>query len=213
MEEKSKETIRKIPIVAIRASSVFPHTDAILTFGRKKSVSAINSAFQSDRVVAIFTQKDARTADPREEDIYKIGTIATITQMMSTEGEVHAVVRGQARVKLDEIISDSPHLIGEVTEIPEQINNTPQVKALAKKVSELFKKAINLGKQAEIATVIRLVSGQTAPNELVDQVASLLEIPTNKKQKLLETLSIKDRLQRVHKHLTAFRRSNEESDA
>ena len=100
MGEDIAKAYRQIPVVAIRRSVVFPHTDAVLSFGRKKSVAAINSAFQEDRVVGIFTQKDSRIPDPGVEDLYRLGTIATITQMMSTEGEIHAVVKGQARIKL-----------------------------------------------------------------------------------------------------------------
>ena len=105
------DTSRRVPVVPIRGSVVFPHSDTLLSFGREKSVSAVNSAFQEDRVVAIFTQKDPRTADPGQEDLYEIGTIATITQMMSTEGEVHALIRGQARITLKEIIAKELTLI------------------------------------------------------------------------------------------------------
>src|SRR3989304_5094547 len=153
MKQDNKLT-RNVPIVAIRGSVVFPHTDTLLSFGRPKSISAVNSAFQEDRVVAIFTQKDPRTSDPSEEDLYKVGTIATITQMMSTDGEVHALVRGQARISLKEILSHEPYLIGKVLEIPEEIDESAEVKALGNELSELFKKSINLGKQAEIMTVM-----------------------------------------------------------
>ena len=78
--EKETRHIRQIPVVAIRDSVVFPYTDVVLSFGRQKSVTAVNTAFQNDRVIAIFTQKDARTPDPEREDLYKIGTIATITR-------------------------------------------------------------------------------------------------------------------------------------
>ena len=175
MKPEAKLT-RDVPIVAIRGSVVFPHTDTLLSFGRPKSISAVNSAFQEDRVVAIFTQKDPKTTDPAEEDLYKVGTIATITQMMSTDGEVHALVRGQARIRLEEILSREPYLLGKIVEIPEEKDESPEVKAVANKLSELFKKAINLGKQAEIMTVMRLISGQAAPVELADQVANLHEI-------------------------------------
>lgn len=198
MEDKG---IRRIPIVAIRGSVVFPHTDSVLTFGRKRSVAAINAAFGEDRVIAIFTQKDPHTAEPGEDDLHKVGTIATIAQMMSTDGEVHAVVRGQARIKLEEIIAHEPYLIGKVTEISEDESKREEIGALAKRLSKLFKKSINLGKQAEITTVIKLVSGQAESKELVDQVASLLELKTVKKQKLLETFSVKIRLEMVLKYL------------
>src|SRR3989344_3942094 len=105
-ENKDTSKARRIPIVAIRGAIVFPRTDNVLSFGRKKSISAINTSFQEDRVVGIFTQKDHRNTDPGFEDLHTVGTIATITQMLSTEGEIHAVVRGQARINLKEIVSD-----------------------------------------------------------------------------------------------------------
>lgn len=200
MENQSNQinqNLRRVPIVAIRGSVVFPNTDAVLTFGRKKSVAAVNNAFQEDRVVAIFTQKDPRTSEPDIDDLYKIGTIAVITQMMSTEGEINAVIRGKARVKLAEIIAHEPFLIGMVEEIKEEVPISDEVKAIANKLVELFKKAINLGKQAEIMTVMKLVSGQPEPYEVADQIASLLDIKTNEKQKLLETLPLKKRLEKV----------------
>ncbi|MFZ5932865.1 MAG: endopeptidase La [Patescibacteria group bacterium] len=196
MKSEIKPT-RNVPIVAIRGSVVFPHTDTLLSFGRPKSISAINSAFQEDRVIAIFAQKDPRTADPTLEDLYKIGTIATITQMMSTDGEVHALVRGQARIKLEEILAHEPHLLGKVAEITEEMEETAEVKAMANELQELFKKAINLGKQAEIMTVMRLISGQAQPLELTDQIATLLEVKLAEKQAILETISLKRRMQRV----------------
>src|SRR3990167_3001160 len=189
--------IRRVPIVAVRGSVIFPHTDTLLSFGRPKSTVAISTAFQEDRVIAIFTQKDARTSDPGEDDLYKVGTIATITQMMSTEGEIHALVRGQARIKLHEIISREPYLLGKVIEIKEQDLEADEVKALASELTDLFKKAINLGKQAEIMSVMRLISGPVEPLELVDQVAGLLDTKVTEKQKLLEILSVKRRMQRV----------------
>lgn len=192
---------RRAPVVAIRNSVIFPHTDTLLTFGRSKSVAAVNSAFQEDKVIAIFTQKDPRTRDPKAEDLYKIGTICTITQMMSTEGEIHALVRGQARIVLQETLASEPYLVGKVSELTEEVEETAEVKAMAKRLVELFKKGINLGKQAEIMMVMRLVSGQPGTRELVDQIASLLEIKTSEKQSLLETLSLKKRLKKVIDYL------------
>src|SRR3989338_8669269 len=194
---------RIVPVVAIRESVVFPHSEAILSFGRPKSVSAINAAFREDRVVAIFTQKDSRTLDPGEDDLYKVGTIATITQMMQTEGEVHTMVHGQARIKLEGINIDSPHLVAEVSEIEvDKDKDGDEIKASARGLLELFKKAINLGKSAEITSVMKIVSGQSSDSELVDLVASTLDIKTTEKQKLLESISLKDRLEKVNGYLT-----------
>lgn len=201
MKDKPEKLLKQIPIAAIRGSVVFPHTDAVLSFGRKKSIAAVNSAFQEDRVIGIFTQKDPRTSDPGTEDLYKYGTIATITQMMTTEGEIHAVVRGQARIRLDEIVSYDPFIIGKVEETADVIDQESEIKALSNKLTDLFKKAINLGKQAEILTVMRLVSGQAESGELADQLASILDIKTTKKQELLEALNLKSRLEKVLQYL------------
>ncbi|QQG42117.1 MAG: endopeptidase La [Candidatus Woesebacteria bacterium] len=197
MQKLQKDTARRVPIVPVRGTVVFPHTDTLVSFGRAKSIAAVNSAFQEDRVVAIFTQKDSRTEDPGKEDLFEVGTIATITQMMSTDGEIHALIRGQARISLLEILTEEPFLVGKVEEIPEEIEVTPEISVLAKNLQELFKKSINLGKQAEIMTVMKLVSGGVEPVEMVDQVASLLEVKQNEKQKLLEELNLKTRLDKV----------------
>lgn len=203
MPEESKETpLRKVPVVAVRGTVVFPNTDPVLSFGRKKSLAAVNAAFQEDKVVAIFAQKESKTSDPDQDDLYEMGTIATITQMMATDGEIHAVIRGQARVKLHEIVSTEPFLVGMVSEVSEDEELTSEVKVLAKKLGELFKRSINLGKQAEIMTVMKLVSGQVKPKELVDQIAFLLEIKTSEKQKLLEMLALKSRLEKVTEYLS-----------
>ncbi|OGM05779.1 endopeptidase La [Candidatus Woesebacteria bacterium GWB1_43_5] len=196
-----EKLLRTVPIVAIRDSVVFPHTDVPLAFGRPKSVAAVNNAFGKDRVIAIFTQKDPRTPNPKEEDFYKVGTISTITQVMSTDGEVHALVRGRARVRLERIISDDQYLLGEVRELAERDFEVSEAKALSKQLLELFKKSINFGKQAEIMTVMRLVSGQTKPIELVDQIASILEMKTEVRQKLLEELSVVKRLKKTLEYL------------
>jgi len=201
MKEENKNIIRRVPIAAIRGSVVFPHTDAILTFGRPKSVTAVNTAFQEDRVIAIFTQKDPRTADPSESDLYPIGTIATITQMMTTEGEVHTLVRGQARIRLSEIMAREPYLLGKVEEVPENSAESPDVVATAKKISENFRRAVNLGKQAEITAVMKIISGQVDAVEIINQVASLLEIKATDKQKLLEMDSLKNRAEKTLEHL------------
>ncbi len=188
---------RTIPIVAIRGSVVFPHTDSILSFGRSKSVDAVNAAFQDDKIIAIFNQKDPNVKDPGLSDLYEVGTIATVTQMMSTDDEIHAMIKGQARVHLDDILMEEPYVVGRVTEVTETDVKTDQGVALANQLLDNFKKAVNLGKGVEITTVMRILSGEVEPVELVDCVASLLDIKPEEKQRLLETLSVEERLRKV----------------
>jgi len=193
---------RTVPIVAIRGTAIFPHTDSILSFGRPKSVASVNAAFQSDRVVAVFAQKNDRIVNPVAADLYEIGTLATITQMMTAESEIHAMVRGISRVRLEEVTSEEPYMIGKVNEILEEDFEGDEVKALANRLSELFKDAINLGKGVEVTTIMKVLSQQTDPIELVDSAASLLELKTRDKQDLLETLSVRRRMEKVIAYLS-----------
>ncbi len=200
MDKKSE--MRTVPVVAIRGSVIFPHTDSILTFGRPKSIAAVNSAFQEGRIIAVFSQKDARVVNPKPEDLYKVGVIATISQVISVENGLHAVIKGQARIKLEKMLVQRPYLLGRVSEIPEKEYSGDKVEALSRQLSELFKKAINLGKGVEISTVMKIISGQISPIELVDTIALLLDVRATEKQKLLETFSVKKRLEKVVEFLS-----------
>ncbi len=188
---------RTVPIVAIRGSVIFPHTDSILSFGRPKSIDAVNASFQDDKIIAVFSQKDPNLTDPTIADLNEFGTIATVTQMMSTDEEVHAMIKGQARVHLDEILAEEPYFIGRVSEVIETDIKSDEAIALANQLLESFKKAVNLGKGVEITTVMRILSGQIEPIELVDNVSSLLDIKPEEKQKLLEIFSVEERLKKV----------------
>ncbi len=195
--DKEQSVIRTLPIVAVRGTVVFPHTDTILSFGRPKSVAAVNASFQENRVIAIFTQKNSKTGDPDTSELYRIGTLATITQIMTTEGEIHAMVKGQARVELQDILTSDPYIMGRVREITETETTGSEVEALHKSLNELFKKVVNLGKDVDVTVVMRILSNPRDPVELADSVSSLLDIKTKEKQKLLETFSVKERLKKV----------------
>ncbi len=193
--------MRSIPIIPIRGSVVFPHTDSLLSFVRPKSVSAADSAFQKDRLVAIFTQKDSRISDPEKSDLYEIGTLTTITQMMSVEDGVHALVRGQVRVKLSEIVSENPFLVGTVEELPDTIEESSEILALSNNLSDMFKKALGLGKMVEVLSVVKLISETSNPSQLTDQISTVLDIKTTEKQTLLETFPLLTRMKRVQELL------------
>ncbi len=189
--------MRSVPIIAIRGSVVFPHTDTLLSFVRPSSVVAADNAFQKDRLVAIFTQKDSRISDPQKEDLFEIGTLATITQMMTVEDGTHALVRGQVRVKLSEIVSDQPFLYGNVEELPDIVDNSSEILALANTLRDNFRKSLTLGKTVEVLSVVKLISDSSTPIELTDQIASVLDLKPLQRQSLLETFPLIERMKKV----------------
>ncbi len=200
--DKDIITTRTIPAVAMRGSVVFPHTDSFLSFGRAKSVAAVNSAFTDDRVLAIFNQKEPKIANPEAKDLYTLGTLATITQMMSNEDDVHAMVHGLTRIKLEEVVSTEPYFVVKISEVAEKDTETERVEALSREVSELFRRAVNLGKGVDVPTIMRILSNQADGVELADSISSLLDIKPQEKQKLLEMLSVEARLEKVLEYLS-----------
>ena len=193
--------MRSVPIVPIRGSVVFPNTDTLLSFTRPRSVSAADSAFEKDRLIAIFTQKDSRINDPEKDDLFEIGTLATITQMMTVDDGVHALVRGQVRIKLSEIVSDTPYSVGLVEELIDPVDHSPEVLALSKNLSEMFKRALKAGKTVEVMSVVKLIAETSNPTELTDQISAVLDIKLIEKQQILETFPLLQRMKKVQELL------------
>ena len=195
-----KTTLKAVPLVAIRDGVVFPHTEAVLTFGRPKSTAAVKSAFRSDRLICFVTQKDPKISDPFKQDLYSVGTLASLERVLETNGEVHAMVKGIKRVHIHEIQNREPFLVAQVIEIPEQAEETDEIKALSKHLTNRFKKAVNNGKSIDFLIFMRLMSG-VSPQELADQIAYVLDVSTDRKQELLEIIDVKKRLEAVTKQL------------
>lgn len=173
---------------------MFPHTDTLLSFGRSKSVSAVNASIAKDRMVAVFAQKDTQNDDPGKNDLFEIGTLVNVAQMMTTDGEIHALVRGLKRVRLISVDKKTPFLTGEIEEIEEIVPDSPEVTALANRLNNLFKRSLTLGKGAEIITVMKLVSEPLDILQMTDQIASVVEAKFEEKQKILQTIPLMDRM-------------------
>ena len=190
-----------LPIIAIREGVVFPHAEAILTFGRPSTKQGVISAFQGDRQAVFISQKDSRIVSPSKDDLYEVGTLAQIEQVVQINGEIHALIMGTTRVKLEEIEGKEPFLTGTVTEIKEAADDDNKTKALASSATELIKRAVGGGKSVDFGVFMKLINGHATPAEIADQISYYLDLPTSKKQELLETLSVIERLEKVIEHL------------
>ena len=195
----SKEKI--IPVIAIRETVVFPHIETVLIFGRTKSIAGIEAAYKTDQLVCFFTQKDAKSIDPGQNNLYQIGTLAKVERLLyAGKSGMNAWIKGLRRVKLESIEAHKPFLLGRVVEIPEVVEEGEEVKVLSKTIMEHFQRAINLGKTVDFMTIMRLMEG-SATSELADQISYVLDLETGEKQKLLETFSVKERLKKDLQYL------------
>ncbi|MBI2622790.1 MAG: endopeptidase La, partial [Candidatus Levybacteria bacterium] len=185
-----------IPIIPIRDGIIFPNTDSVLTFGRPKSLAALESSFAHERIVCFVLQKNPKLNDPQPSDLYSIGTLSRIERMIRTDGEINAQVRGLARVKILSFEEHESYFLAKVVELSEAIEDTPEIKALCNHLANEFRRAMNLGKASDFLVFMNIMSEHSA-SELSDLIASVLDVKPSERQELLEETNVKTRLERI----------------
>ncbi len=190
-----------IPLIPIRDGVIFPNTDSVLTFGRPKSLAALESSFSSERIVCFVLQKNSKLNDPSPSDLYSVGTLSRIERMTRTEGEIIAQVRGITRVKIKEVFEESSYLMAKVVEIPDVVDDSPEIKALCNHLTNEFRRAMNLGKTVDFLVFMNIMS-DNSPYEFADLIASVLDIKPSERQELLEINDVRKRLEKITDILT-----------
>jgi ATP-dependent Lon protease len=190
-----------LPLIALRDVVVFPYTEIPLTFGRVKSNAAIQAAFKSNRLICFVCQKSSRTEIPGEDDLYPIGTLASIEHLVESNGNIHALIRGTQRIRIKQILQTEPYFVAVVEKDKESLIEDDTTHALAKHITEQIQKVFNLGKPIDVMILMRLLSG-VSYEELANQTASLLDLKPVDKQMLLEISSVNERLERVAERLS-----------
>ncbi len=193
-------TSAAIPVVALREGVVFPHTEATLAFGRPRSNAGIDAAVKAANKQVVFVAQKQPVASPTWDDLYKVGTLCQIKNVVSSGSELWAHVKGISRVGIESPVASDPYFTAVVKQLPEQVEQTDRLVALANQVLAEFKKAFDSGKPVEFAVFMRLMAGVDAA-ELADQVANTLDLNTSAKQELLENLAVVARLEQVLSYL------------
>jgi ATP-dependent Lon protease len=189
-----------VPIIPIRDGIIFPNTDSVLTFGRPKSLSALEAAFSQDRIVCFVAQKNPKLNDPEISDLYETGTLSHIERMIKTDQEINAQVKGLSRVKIISFEQTAPFLLAKVVEVPDVITDSPEITALSNHLTNEFRKAMNLGKFVDFLVFMNIMSENT-PSQLADLVSSVLDLKPQERQDLLEETDTKKRLERLVDYL------------
>jgi ATP-dependent Lon protease len=194
---KIDETQKELPIIPIRDGVVFPGTEVVLTFGRQRSVSAIEAAPGFNRHVVLVMQKSANNNNPGPSDLHTIGTRATIERMFKNDGEINALVRGINRVKVTSYVSEEPYFLGTIEPVADTFaDETDQTRALSNHIVAELRKAVNLGKAIDFLMFMNIMAAPPAL-DLANQVANVLDLKPADKQMLLELSNVKERLEKV----------------
>lgn len=193
---------KQVPFIGLKEGVIFPETEAVLTFGRPASIAGINNAFSNNEEVCFVSQRDSKILATCLEDYYTIGTVCRIIKTLPVNEELHAIVKGLFRVKVESIEQKDGLVWALVSEYPEDTSITSEISALSNRAVALVKRASELGKTNIEPGVLTKILGSTDPLLASFQISSVLDIRNDEKQKLLENNSLERRLTFVTNHLT-----------
>ncbi len=195
------EIPRELAVLPLRDTVVFPESMTPLAIGQERSIKLVDDVVGGDRMLALLTTRDSENEHPTFNDLYEVGTAAVIHKMIRVpDGTLRVLVQGLRRIRLEEPVQVEPYLVGRFVEVPDVLEETPEVEALTRNVQALFARIIALvpylPEELELAA-----ANVDDPSALCHLVASTLRLKTEEKQELLEDVSVEERLRHVSRIL------------
>jgi ATP-dependent Lon protease len=186
-----------LPVLPLKDTVVFPESVTPLAIGQDRSIKLIEDVVSGDRVLALVTVKEPEAEQPGWDDLYAVGTAAVIHKMIKVpDGTLRILVQGIRRIRLERQVESDPYLVGEFSELPDEVEETPEVQALTRNVQSLFARIIGLvpylPEELQIAA-----ANVDDPSALGNLVASTLRLKTDEKQRLLELTDVEARLREI----------------
>src|SRR4051794_35849059 len=186
------------PVLPLRDIVVFPHMIVPLFVGREKSVRALEDVMKDDKQVLLATQKNAAQDDPQTDDIYTVGTIGTVLQLLKLpDGTVKVLIEGGQRARVVKFAENPSFFQGFAEVIADRDHEGKEVEALARSVVAQFEQYIKLNKKIPPEVLVS-VNQIEDPSKLADTVASHLGLKIAEKQELLEIGSVSERLEKIY---------------
>ncbi|MBY0547739.1 MAG: endopeptidase La [Candidatus Obscuribacterales bacterium] len=187
----------ELPLIPLRDVVVFPQMFTPLFVSRAKSIAAMEAALLRDKLVVLSSQRDPECEDPQVDDIYPIGTLAEVQQMLKLpDGTVKVLVEGSERVNIDEFIDGQEHLSAKVTELKEVVYDDAHTKTLVRITIEKFEQFVKSTKKINPESLLA-VSGVGQAGRLADIIATYLGLDVAERQKCLEILDSNERLEYI----------------
>jgi ATP-dependent Lon protease len=190
-----------LAVLPLRDIVVFPHMIVPLFVGREKSVRALEAVMKDDKQILLVAQKNAAQDDPSADDIYRVGTVSTILQLLKLpDGTVKVLVEGGKRAKIVGFKETDSYFEAFVEPMPDQATEAKELEALGRTVVSQFEQYIKLNKKIAPEVLVSL-NQIDEPSKLADTVASHLNLKIAEKQELLEVAKVGERLERVFGHM------------
>ena len=186
------------PVLPLRDIVVFPHMIVPLFVGREKSVRALEEVMADDKQILLSSQIDPSEDDPATDGIYRVGVLANVLQLLKLpDGTVKVLVEGQSRVKITDFLENDSYFEARAERISEMPGDVTTTEALVRTVGDEFERYAKVRKNIP-EEALSAVGETTEPAKLADLVAGHLGIEVDRKQELLETLSVSERLEKVY---------------
>jgi len=186
-----------MPLLPLRDIIVFPHLMVPLFVGREKSVAALNMAMTREREIFLVAQRNAKTNDPKPEDIYSVGTVSTILQMLKLpDGTVKILIEGKKRARVKDFVPRDDFYLVELEEIQDSQEEGPETQALVRNTVSAFEAFVKMNKKVPPEMIVT-VAGIDDPSRLIDVISPHLDVKLDEKQKLLEIVDLNQRLETI----------------
>lgn len=187
----------KYPVLPLRDIVVYPKMIVPLFVGREKSIRALQEVVDVNQNIVLATQKDASVEDPKSGDIFHVGTLGTVLQLLRLpDGTVKVLIEGLERVRLDKIYNNDEFISANITLLPDVRQDTPELEGVVRAVLSQFEEYVKLSKKTapEVLVAVNQIEDYS---KLADTIASHLNLKIADKQALLEGATLNERFEKI----------------
>jgi len=185
------------PVLPLRDIVVFPHMIVPLFVGRERSVKALEQVMKDDRQILLASQKDAAKDDPGEDDIYRVGALANVLQLLKLpDGTVKVLVEGRSRARILKFVPNENYFEAEAEAIADTESDPATVEALARSLTSQFERYVKLNKNVPEEALAN-IGEIDDPAKLADTIAGHIGVKLSERQKLLEEPGVSERLEKL----------------
>lgn len=195
MSDKKSSNSKNYPLLPLRDVIIFPHMVVPLFVGREKSIAALEKAAKNGNELFLVTQKDASVLNPEREDVYDIGTVVSIIQMLRLPDDtVKVLIEGKHRASIDNFECKSDGYYADVVECVDNTDNEVELEAAVRSVKNIFEQYVKLNKRIP-PELLMSISSITDPSRLADIIVAHLTMKIPEKQEILDATNVELRLQ------------------
>jgi len=197
MSEMVETQLTAIPILPLRDVVVYPHMVIPLFVGREKSIQALEAAMDNDKQILLVAQKSAAQDEPTQDDLYQIGTISSILQLLKLpDGTVKVLVEGNKRARIVNFLGKEDYFTAQIKELDEELVDERESEVLIRSLTAQFDQYVKLNKKIPPEILTSLSSIDEA-ERMVDTIAAHMSLKLDEKQKVLEIVDLRERVEHL----------------